>query len=588
MWEVLFGGGSSCVIEGMKKSAIFLVFIASVVVGAFCGMFGHIERVTSHFFREKDDKTRGEFFTPCPVLKDQNIVAIVLAENVEDNVERNLSSLFDQTYTQMRIIYVDNGSKDRTYEKARTWVEKSGKVECVTLIKMEEHRPILEVFYELIGSCDSHEVIVPIDGKDWLLHEGVFDHLNCVYADPNVWMTHSRSISHPGYQKIYGHPISGRILKEKRLRKEMREELPPLVTFYAGVFHEIKLQDLMYEGSFVDQCGSLAMHLPLFEMGAKHTLFIDALLYVRNERDRGHAHTPHLQDIASVHSHLERLAPYSHLSMLRQSEQSIPFYRYKSDIIIFSEDTPLHLYACLESLFLNGSDINEVYVIYKGSNHGFQHAYLSVKDEFYTVQFFNVCDHPGKDFSSSLIHALSNRRHASPYVMIGGDHMIFDRRLCFHDCIWAMERTHADHFVLDAGDHIFPSSNRVSISTDIFACQSDRDEMKHVLMPALYRKTFFQALKGTCDFSTLMGFCQNCLSHWSVALVFNEEKVLSLWHEIEGVADYDPRQEWKDKFIEGFKIDLSSISHRMKGGEDGDHQLPLVRRERRQMALKEL
>jgi len=563
----------------MRKSTIFLVFI--VVVVALYGIFVHI---APPFFKVKDEKVQRAPSPPYPVPKDQQIVAIILAENAEENVERNLSSLFGQTYAQMRVIYVDNGSKDQTYEKAQAWVERRGKGEYVTLIKKEVHRPNLEILYEVVGACDSREVIVPIDGRDWLLHEGVFDHLNCAYADPNVWVTHSRSISHPGYQRIDGHPVSNRILREKRLRKEMREELPPLVTFYAGIFHEIKLQDLMYEGSFVDQCGSLAMHLPLLEMGAKHTLFMDALLYVRNESDRGYT-TPHLQDIASVHSHLEGLIPYPHLGALKQGEQSIPSYRYKSDLVIFSEDTPLHLYACLESLFLNGGDINEVYVLYRGSNHGFQHAYLSVQDEFYTVQFFNVCDHPGKDFFSLLVHALSDRRHASPYVMIGGDHMIFDKRICFHDCIWALERTHANHFVLDAGGQTLPSSNTVSISADIFAWQNCEGGAGRGWMPALYRKTFFQSLRGICDLSALKGFCQNSLSPGAVTLFFNEEKVFSLRHETKDGVDYDPRQECKDKFVEGFKIDLSSLSHEVKGGENGV-QLPLIKRERRHVVLK--
>ena len=118
----------------------------------------------------------------------------------------------------MRIIFVDNGSSDKTLEKAQRLAEGKGKE--IEFVRNESKRGKLEILYEVIGKCDPHEIIALIEGKDWLSHENVFDHLNCVYANPNIWMTYSRAISHPQYKKV-----SGKKLSEKSFRENQKEDL---------------------------------------------------------------------------------------------------------------------------------------------------------------------------------------------------------------------------------------------------------------------------------------------------------------------------------------------------------------------------
>ena len=564
----------------MKKSIVFL-FLLVAVASSFYGVRKHFKQII-HLPIASEEEIQKGLSTFHPILEDQRIVAVVLAENAESHVERNLRSLFEQTYAHKRIIYIDNGSKDKTYEKAQAWIEKRGKADRITLLKMEERKPALEVLYEVIGSCDSHEVIALIDGKDWLSHENVFDHLNCAYANPDVWMTYSRSISHPDYKEVSGKLFSDHILKEKKLRKEVREELAPLVTFYAGFFQEIKLQDLMYEGGFIDECRNLAVQLPLVEMGPEHVLFMDEVSYVKNESDQSYAHKFHLQKVAAVESHLRTQRFYPHLSALRLTAHSPAFHRYKSDLILFSEDSPLHLYACLESLFFKARDINEISVLYKGSDHEFQRAYLNLQNEFHTVQFLNVCDYPGSDFSSLLVKVLSNRRHGSPYVVIGEDHMIFEERVCFHDCIQALEKARADHFFLKVDEQEAPLPKTIAIAPSIFAWQLGEHEVLQGFTPSLCRKSLFESLDEVSDLPSFKQFWKRHLQPGAVALFFDEKKILPMKFEKE--VSLVQKKEWGHKFIEGFKIDLPSLSCEMEEVEKGE--LPLIKREKRHLVVQ--
>jgi len=96
-------------------------------------------------------------------------------------------------------------------------------------------------------------------------------------------MTHSRAISHPDYQVVSGHEFSESLLLGKGFRQKVREEISPLTTFYAGFFQNVKLQDFLYKGEFIDECYGLASLLPLFEMGPEHILFMDEVSYVKND-----------------------------------------------------------------------------------------------------------------------------------------------------------------------------------------------------------------------------------------------------------------------------------------------------------------
>lgn len=561
------------------KKGIVLLFLFAAMVSTFYGIRKHFGQIIDAFPSQSEEEIQKRLTAMHPLLEDQEIIAFVLAENCEGDVERNLRSIFDQTYSKMRVILVDNGSKDRTYEFAKEWVENHGKGDRVTLRRMEVRRPVLEVFYEMISECDPHEIVAVISGKDWLSHENVFDHLNCAYANPDVWMTYSRAISHPEYQEVSGHVFSDSILREKKLRREVKETLSPLVTFYAGLFQEIKLQDLLYEGMFIDECFELALHLPLVEMGPEHILFLDEVSYVKNESDQSIDHKLHLQKVAAVESHLRSLSPYSQLSTLKLTPNSPGFHRYKSDVILFSEDNPLHLYACLESAFLNVRDINDVFVLYKGSDQEFQRAYLNLQSEFQTVQFLNVCDYPGNDFSTLISKVLANRRHASPYVVIGDDQMIFEERLSFHECIEALEKAHSNHFFLGLEEREGPLPQAISIAPGIFAWQLGEKGSQQGFTLTLCRKSLFEMLDEVNDLVSFKKYWKRHLRPEGVALFFEEKKTLPMG--IDEETSLLQKKEWGHKFIEGYKIDLPSLSCEMEEVEKGE--LPLIKREKRRM-----
>lgn len=556
----------------MKKGFVFL-FLIAILASTYYGLRTHFGMIDSLAPPKKEGSIQARLRTVHPILEDQMIVAIVLAENDSKDIERSLDSLFKQSYPHVRVILIDNGSTDGTYERAEAYAKNQEKE--IELIRHTSHRPRLEVLYEVIGHLDPHDVVTLIEGKDWLSHENVFDHLNCAYANPDVWMTHSRAISHPDYHEVMGAPFTESDLVNKEVRQKTDIMIAPLLSFYAGFFQSVKLQDCLFQGTFIDDCYRMAMVFPLLEMGPEHLLFMDEVSYVQNDAYKHVDHQMHLQKIAVVESHLRSLHPYPTLSQLKLTGNSPSFHRYKADVILFSEDSPLHCYACLESLFAQGRDLNEVYILYKGTDSEFQRAYLNLQNEFHTASFLNICDYPGNDYATLISKVLSNRIHASPYVAILDDSLIFEERIRFHDCIAAMEKVHADHFFLsnDCEDNE-GLSPAISIAQGIYAYQLG--EKERPFTPALFRKSLFGSLEGIETLSAFQKLCLRKLSPASAALFFEEKKVLPI--ALEQDAAPAKKKEWSHKFIEGYKIDLSSLTCELDALDKGE--LPLIKRDR--------
>src|SRR5579864_2946877 len=77
-----------------------------------------------------------------------------------------------------------------------------------------------------------------------------------------------------------------------------------------------------------------------------------------------------------------------------------------ADLIIFSFDRPLQLYALLESVHMHVTDINSTTVIYRTSNERHQVAFNHVASQFPNAQFLH--QQTITDFKTLTVQALEN------------------------------------------------------------------------------------------------------------------------------------------------------------------------------------
>lgn len=118
-----------------------------------------------------------------------------------------------------------------------------------------------------------------------------------------------------------------------------------------------------------------------------------------------------------------------------------------SDIIIFSYNRPMQLYAFLESLYMHTTSIGSVIVICRASDELFMSAYKKVKKNFNTVKF--VMQNSVKQFKWFVMQELLNSK--SNYIMFAVDDIIVTNKVDFSECIEIFEQEQCYAFFLRLG-----------------------------------------------------------------------------------------------------------------------------------------
>lgn len=213
--------------------------------------------------------------------KEKPFVIVIPSYNNKEWCTRNLESVFSQEYSNFRLIYIDDASSDSTYDLVKEYTEKSGQIERVTLIHNKTRLGALANYYHAIWSCDPREIIVELDGDDWLANSQVLATLNKAYQNPDVWVTYGQFIVYPEGGIGWVSEVPQNIVSRNAFR-EYRWLTTHLRTYYAALFQKIEKQDFLLDGEFFSMAGDLARMFPIIEMAGRHSHCISDILYVYN------------------------------------------------------------------------------------------------------------------------------------------------------------------------------------------------------------------------------------------------------------------------------------------------------------------
>lgn len=123
-----------------------------------------------------------------------------------------------------------------------------------------------------------------------------------------------------------------------------------------------------------------------------------------------------------------------------------------TDLIIFSYDRPLQLYALLESIEMYMTGLSTIKIIYRTSNDQFKCAYDEIKNRFSYVTFIKQGPNPKNDFKSLTIDATF--KALGKYVLFAVDDNIIKDYVNVNECIQLMEKYSAYAFFLRLGVHL--------------------------------------------------------------------------------------------------------------------------------------
>lgn len=213
-------------------------------------------------------------------IPEKPMVIVIASYNNRNWVHQNLNSIFMQNYSNYRVIYIDDVSTDGTADMVESFVREKGEESRFTLIRNTVRKGGLRNLYEAVSLCADDEIVVNVDGDDWLSNARVLKILNKVYSKQNVWLTHGALIEYPKNVSGWSIPIPKKIIEENNFRTYRCPS--HLKTFYAWLFKKIDVEDLKYEGEFFPMTWDQAMMFPMIEMAGPRHAFIPQILYVYN------------------------------------------------------------------------------------------------------------------------------------------------------------------------------------------------------------------------------------------------------------------------------------------------------------------
>lgn len=209
---------------------------------------------------------------------DKKFVVTIPSYNNLKWCEKNIQSVLSQRYSDFRIIITDDCSDDGSGEILSKIAEGNDKV---TLIKNKDRLKTMANIYQMGHLCKDDEIIVHLDGDDWLAHDNVLSELNKYYTKHDVWTTYGQHKCYPDESLGTSRQVPQFIIDTNGFRK-YRWCSSHLRTYYAWLFKRIKKEDFMYDGKFFSMTSDLAVMFPILEMAGKRQLFIHDVLYVYN------------------------------------------------------------------------------------------------------------------------------------------------------------------------------------------------------------------------------------------------------------------------------------------------------------------
>lgn len=223
-------------------------------------------------------------------LESPRLAIVTAAWNCERWVRRCVESIKGQTYTNFNCVLIDDASSDQTYQLA---LKAAGTDPRFTILQNKTRQFQLANVIQATRRATklAEDVIVVVDGDDWLKHEDVFLKIANIYKDPAVWMTYG---NYEPFKRSLRARVLGRSRKGTRRYPAAVEEsgLFRYFPFYAGhlrtyrkfLFDAVRDEDLRDDdGCYYWAAGDAAVGFPMLEMStAAHIRYVDEILYVYN------------------------------------------------------------------------------------------------------------------------------------------------------------------------------------------------------------------------------------------------------------------------------------------------------------------
>jgi glycosyltransferase involved in cell wall biosynthesis len=237
------------------------------------------------------------------------MIIVTTLYNAENYIERCLFSLKIQSFKDFKCYITDDLSTDKSVQLVKNYIKDDNRF---ILIENKEKLYQPGNYDQVIRyneSIDDNDIIVEVDGDDWLPDMDTLKRINEVYKDNNVWIANGSfnySTGQPGF--------SSKQVIDNNLRSS-RFTASHIRTWRAFLWREIDEKDLRDEnGVYWKVTGDLSFMYPMLEMsGNEHYRFMEEINYIYNAENPLNDHKIDLTLVNSIANEIRKKPKYEKL-----------------------------------------------------------------------------------------------------------------------------------------------------------------------------------------------------------------------------------------------------------------------------------
>ena len=210
---------------------------------------------------------------------EKEITIVIASYNNAKWYKRNLDSVFNQNYSNYKVIYIDDCSTDNTGNLVEEYAKVHNYENKINLIKNKKRGGATINRYKGSHLSSDNSIVMILDGDDWLAHDNVMNYINKLYNKYDIWVTYGQFRRFPSGE--IGH--CKKIPPRYNFSKMDKFYTSHLRTYYAWLFKSIPLADFQIDGKFPEIAGDVAEMLPLIKLAQHRAFYAPKVLYIYNQ-----------------------------------------------------------------------------------------------------------------------------------------------------------------------------------------------------------------------------------------------------------------------------------------------------------------
>jgi len=257
-------------LKNCLKSSISKTFLINIFK---CYNLEQLIKIYDKLSPNKTIDVVNEIFRPIETLEsipEHPIVVIIPSHNNRDTFKCTLDSLFNQTYTNFRLIFIDDNSDIPEIDEVRSYINQLNKNFRTILLSQEIRQRQGAGKYIGYHMAYDDEIVLFVDGDDRLIDCTVMKTVSSIYTTKKIVSTYGcfvDLINNKIQQIIKGTSVYPESIIEKKQYRYYRYIAAHLRTGFAKLFKNIKLVDLLDKNNkFYHLMTDFAEMIPVHEM----------------------------------------------------------------------------------------------------------------------------------------------------------------------------------------------------------------------------------------------------------------------------------------------------------------------------------